>query len=683
MADQIYTPYGSWVSPISAGAVAAGAREFEQILIDRDTIFWVEARPEENGRSVLMSSEGGSPASDVTPVGFSVRTLVNSYGGAAAAVGDGHICFSNFAPPDFPGSKDQRIFSQTPGMQPRPITPQVRTRYADGVIRRGTDTGVWICEQSDVTLHGQDKQSLVLIDLSGERLPVTLVEGGDFYACPRLSDDGSKLCWITWDYPSMPWEGTRLFIADIDANGQLHDIVKVAGDPTPEDEIAPDLNPVLQDALRYSSESILDPKWSPDGTLYFVSDRVEVDGTRYWNVCRYRNGQVEVVTKIAGECAKPLWRLGTSGYGFVSRSEMLLSYSVEGEGRLARVDLATGNLRDLELPYSDISHLQVGNGFAAFVGGRPDAPSALVRLDLKSFETRELRVSSDDFSREIRGLVSRPEKITVPTGDGCKEATHAFFYPPSNPAFQADPKDQPPLLIFVHGGPTAATATSLNLEIQYFTSRGFAVVDMNYRGSTGFGRAYRQKMYGAWGVVDTQDCVAAARHLIDQGRADRYRIASRGGSSGGYTTLALATFTDLLTAAASYYGISNLEMIATDTDKLEAHYAEMLVGPWPRANKVFKERSPLFHVQDIKCPMIIFQGLDDPVVPPDQAQVMIDALLTAGLPVSWTFFAGESHGFKMRKNIVAALEQELVFYGSVMGFTPAGDLTQPEIKNWP
>lgn len=683
MTDPICAPYGAWVSPISAAAVAAGARAFEQVLTDGDMIYWVESRPDEGGRSVVMRSDGISPSEELTPVGFSARTLVNSYGGAAVAVQDGEVFFSNFAPPDFPGSKDQRIHAQHAGQQPRPITPQVRTRYADGVIRRGTGTGIWICEQSDVTLNGQDKQSLVAIDLSGHKLPRTLVDGGDFYACPRLSPDGRKLCWITWDYPSMPWEGTRLYMADIDSDGGLGNITRVAGDPVPEDMIDVTLNPVLQDALRYSSESILDPKWAPDGTLYFASDRVEVSGERYWNICRYRNNKVEVVTRIKGECAKPMWRLGTSGYGFSARSEMLLSYSVEGESTLARVNLETGAVHNLDLPYSDISHLQIGNGFAAFVGGRPDAPAALVRLDLKSMAATEIRSSSDGLADAIKAVISVPEKISAPIGTDTDVETHAFFYPPNNPHYVAPATDRPPLLIFVHGGPTAATGSNLSLQIQYFTSRGFAVVDVNYRGSTGFGRAYRQRMYGHWGVVDTEDCVAVANHLIGQDLVDRYRIASRGGSSGGYTTLALATFTDLLTAAASFYGISNLEMIATDTDKLEAHYAELLVGPWPRANKVFKQRSPLFHVDRIGCPMIIFQGLDDPVVPPDQAQVMIDALLKAGLPVASTFYKGEGHGFKMFKNIVSSLEQELVFYGAVMGFTPAGDLTQPEIKNWP
>ncbi|WP_298838026.1 prolyl oligopeptidase family serine peptidase [uncultured Roseobacter sp.] len=682
MTDADYTPYGAWVSPISASAVAAGARSFEQILTDGETICWVETRPDENGRSVLMRSTVGNAPETLTPVGFSARTLVNSYGGGAAAARNGTFYFSNFAPPDFPGSKDQRIYAQKPGMQPRPITPQVRTRYADGVIHHSGNFGVWVCEQSDEKLNGQDKQSLVAIDLKGEKLPRTLVEGADFYACPRLSPDGRKLCWISWDYPSMPWEGTSLYTADIDTAGELRNIARVAGDPVPEAEIDPALNPVLKDALRTSSESILDPKWAPDGTLYFASDRVEVDGTRYWNICRHRAGRIETVTRIAGECAKPLWRLGTSGYGFISDTEMLLSYSVEAESRLARVDLQTGAVQDIDLPWSDISHLQVADGFAAFVGGRPDAPSRLVRLDLTSLEVTEIRTSGD-LTDEVQAVLSTPEKITVPTGPDGTEETHAFFYPPCNPSFRPAPTERPPLIIFIHGGPTAVAGSSLSLQIQYFTSRGFAVADVNYRGSTGFGRAYRQKMYGNWGLVDTEDCVAVARDLIAQDRVDRFRIASRGGSSGGYTTLALATFTDLLSAAASYYGISNLEMIATDTDKLEARYAELLVGPWPAANRVFRARSPLFHVDRIRCPMIIFQGLDDPVVPPDQAQVMIDALLHAGLPVSSTFFAGESHGFRMRPNIISSLEQELVFYGAVMGFSPAGHLTQPEISNWP
>ncbi len=671
--------YGAWRSPISAELLAAGARSFQELTVDQGDIYWIESRPAEGGRYVVMQAAPGSAPRDITPSGFSARTLVNSYGGGAFAVDRGRVLFTNFALADFPQTRDQRIHRQDPGGYPQPITPRVHMRYADFEVDRQRGLAFCVAEDSNTKLNGQDRQTLVAVDLDGQSLPITIAEGADFYSSPRLSPDGSKLAYICWMYPSMPWEGTELYVLDLDEDGRPLSSRKVAGMPA--EAIDPDLNPVLQRAMAFSDECVLDPRWSPEGVLYFVSDRTVVEGERWWNLHRETDQGIVPVTRMAAEFAAPPWQLGGGCYGFLSETEVLSAFSQDGTWRLARIDAIDGTVETVDVPYSSISHLSVRDGTVAFIGGRFDRPGAIVRCDPWTFACEELRSANPDLTDEVLACVSPPRKISFATGKDGTETAHGFHYAPSNPDYAGPDLEKPPLLIVIHGGPTASASSSLNLSIQYFTSRGFAVVDVNYRGSTGFGRRFRRAMYGHWGDVDVADCVAAARALAAQGHADPNRIASRGGSSGGYTTLALATFTDLLSVAASYYGISNLEMIATDTDKLEAHYAELLLGPWPQAQKMFKMRSPLFHVADIDCPLILFQGLDDPVVPPAQARVMIDALNDKGLPVASTFYQGESHGFRKKATIVSSLEQELAFYGRMLGFEPAGKLAQPQIEN--
>lgn len=629
---------------------------------------------------VRMGADGPE---DVTPQGFCARTLVNSYGGGAMAARDGTVWFTNFATADFPQTKDQRLYRQLPGEFPLPITPCQPVHFADMVPDPVRGVIFAVQERSDVLLHGQAQQTIVALDMNGVALPINVAAGGDFYAAPRLSPDGTELAWITWDYPSMPWEGTRLQVATLDSAGRATDIRTIGGKPAP--RIDPDLNPVLQDAMRYSDEAIAEPAWSPGGQLYCVSDRSEVKGDRWWNLHRVKGDDLVGVTSLAAEFTAPLWRLGASSYGFVSETEILATYTTGGLWRLAQVDVTSGTVRDIKLPYTSITHLKVGDGFAVFFGGTFNGPTELVRLDLTTHHARVLRSANPNLSDAARACFQPPEAIRfeVEDGQGGTETSHAFYHPPGNPDFEGPATERPPLIIVIHGGPSAAASSALSVDIAFFTSRGFAVLDTNYRGSTGFGRRYRQQIYGGWGVVDVADCVAGARHLIAQDKVDRYRIASRGGSSGGYTTLALATFTDILSAGASYYGISDLQMIAQDTDKLEAFYAALLVGPWPEAAKVFKARSPLFHADKINCPLVIFQGEDDPVVPPPQAHVLIDSLMTRKMPVAWEFFPGEGHGFRQKAHIIKALEQELSFYGAIMGFTPAGPLAQPEIKNWP
>ena len=674
--------FGSWVSPIAAEDLAAGTVKFEQLALDGDDIFWVESRPDEKGRSVVVRMTADGPR-DITPAGFSARTLVNSYGGGAMAAKDGTVWFTNFATSDFPQTKDQRVYAQTPGHFPKPITPRQPVHFADMVP--DTERGVIFAvqERSDVLLHGQAQQTLVALDMQGSALPITVASGGDFYAAPRLSPDGKQLAWLTWDYPSMPWEGTRLQVADLDAQGNATGIRTIGGAPAT--KIDPGLNPVLQNAMRYSDEAIAEPLWSPDGQLYCVSDRSEIDGTRWWNIHRVDGDDLVAVTAEAAEFTSPLWRLGVSSYGFISETEVLAAYSRNGVWALALVDVTSGALSAVDLPYTSITHLRVGNGFAVFFGGTFNGPAELIRLDLETHETTVLRSANPGLSDAAKACFKAPETISfqVDDGKGGTETSHAFYHAPYNPEYTNPTNERPPLIIVIHGGPSAAASSALSVDIAFFTSRGFAVLDTNYRGSTGFGRSYRQRIYGGWGVVDVADCVAGAEHLVAADKVDRYRIASRGGSSGGYTTLALATFTDILSAGASYYGISDLQMIAQDTDKLEAYYAALLVGPWPDAQKVFKGRSPLFHAGQINCPLIIFQGEDDPVVPPPQAHVLIDSLMDRKMPVAWEFFPGEGHGFKQKAHLIQSLEEELSFYGAIMGFTPAGHLAQPAIENWP
>jgi len=680
MTEPTAHPYGEWPSPIAADALATGSRSFEQIELDGDAICWVEVRPDEKGRYVVMRWSSSNGLEELTPAGFSARTLVNSYGGGSLGVRDRRVCFTNFATADFPDTKDQRVFRQDPGLLPVPLTTQQKARYADFEIDSSRRLVFCVKEDANAELHGQPVQTLVAIDLDGRRLPVTIASGADFYAAPRLSPDGQQLCWIEWNYPSMPWEGTTLHLAELDRDGRVHTVRKIAGDPVQTSDEK--LNPLLREALAYSSESILDPKWSPDGTLYFVSDRFAAQGDRWWNIHRFVDGEVRPVTRKAAEFAAPPWRLGGSSYGFLSENELLCAYTEAGQWQLARINIETGELTAVDTPFTEISHLHVGQGFAAFVGASFTQPPAIVRYDFVTGTFDTLRDAYSNLSHEVLACFAEPEPIKFETGSDGRETAHAFYYAPFNPAVRVGSgKTKPPLLIFIHGGPTASAGASLSLTVQFFTSRGFAVVDVNYRGSTGFGRAFRQRMYGQWGIVDVEDCVAAARTLVKRGVVDRKRIASRGGSSGGYTTLALATFTDLLATAASYYGISNLEMIARDTDKLEARYAELLVGPYPQAIKTFKKRSPVNHADKIRCPLIIFQGNDDPVVPPQQAHVLIDALNDHKLPVAYEFYPGESHGFRIRDNIIHSTEEELSFYGVIMGFKPAGQLKQPKIYN--
>ncbi|HET9529602.1 MAG TPA: S9 family peptidase [Blastocatellia bacterium] len=622
-------PYGSWKSPITSDLIVSGTVGLTDVSIEGDSLYWVESRPSEAGRNVIVRMAADGRAEDVTPPAFNARTRVHEYGGGAYLVFEGTIFFSNFA--------DQRLYRQGPGKDPEPLTTAVDFHYADAVMdarRRRL-----ICVREDHTAHTRDcLNSIAAIDLGGSASGEVLISGNDFYSSPRLSPDGNQLAWLTWNHPNMPWDGCELRVAPVNPDGSIGESRIIAGG---------------------ERESIFQPEWSPEGVLYFVSDR-----TGWWNLYRVRDNRVEPLCRKEAEFGYPQWLFRMSTYAFESERKIICVYNERGLWHLARLDTETGELEPVETPYTQISSLRAEQGRVAFCGGSPVHPTSVVSLDPRTVRIDVLRRSSNIQIDE--GYLSAPEAVEFPTGGGL--TAHGFFYAPKNKDYAAPSGERPPLIVISHGGPTSAASTSFNLNIQYWTSRGIAVLDVNYGGSTGFGRAYRERLNGQWGVVDVDDCVNGARYLVEQGRVDGDRLIIRGGSAGGYTTLAALTFRDVFKAGASYYGISDLEALEEDCHKFESRYNHSLIGPYPEQRDLYRERSPIHYTERLSCPLIIFQGLEDKVVPPNQAEMMYEAVLEKGLPVAYIGFEGEQHGFRKAENIKRALDGELYFYSKVFGF---------------
>ena len=622
-------PYGAWVSPITSELIVSETVSLGQIALDGDYIYWSESRPAEAGRNVIVRWSPDGKTDDITPEPFNVRTRVHEYGGGAYIVSDGTIYFSNFA--------DQRLYQQNPALKPRPLTGKTARRYADTVV--DTYRNRLICVREDHSVgEGEPVNTIVAVGLNHEQEERMLISGNDFYAAPRISPDGSSLAWLTWNHPNLPWDGTELWVGEIQADGSVEKPQKVAGDV---------------------NESIFQPEWSPEGVLYFASDRTE-----WWNLYRYHENQVEPVCPKEFEFGRPQWLFSMSTYGFESADRIMCAYTSKGTWSLASLDCSTGAFKEIATAYTEIWNLRASPGQVVFCAGSPTQTPAIVRLDLHKMEFQTLRLASDLTVDE--GYISIPEAIEFPTEN--EKTSHAFFYTPQNRDYQPPDGEKPPLLVKIHGGPTAATSTALAWEIQYWTSRGFAVLDVNYGGSSGYGRAYRQRLEGQWGIVDVDDCAHGARYLAEQGRVDGERLAIRGSSAGGYTTLCALTFRNIFRAGASYYGISDLEALAKETHKFEARYLDRLVGPYPERQDVYRQRSPIHFTDLLSCPLILFQGLEDEVVPPNQAEMMVAALQATGLTVAYVPFEGEQHGFRRAETIKRALDSELYFYSRVFGF---------------
>ncbi len=642
MADPVIAPYGSWKSPITSELIVAGTVGLGDLAIDSDRLYWTELRPTEKGRSVLVqhNREGRQ---DVTPDPWNVRSRVHEYGGSAFAVEQGHIYFVN--------NSDQRLYRQVGTQAPEPLTPETTTeRYADLVIDTQRNRLICICEQHQDNVVN----TLVSIDLqaveSGTPAQV-LAQGHDFYASPCLSPDGTQLAWLTWDNPNMPWDGTELWLASLAADGSLETPRCIAGGP---------------------DESIFQPQWSPDGQLYFVSDR-----THWWNLYRWQGDKAQHLCPMEAEFGLPQWVFGMTTYGFISATEILCLYSVQGQWNLACLEINSGKLTNIETPYTDVSGLTVGSTFAAFKGSSPTTATEIVQLDLNT-QAQSIVCSASQLELDS-GYLSIPELLEFPTENGL--TAYGFYYAPTNADYTGSETERPPLLVKSHGGPTAATSSSLSLKIQYWTSRGFAVLDVNYGGSTGYGRTYQHRLRDQWGIVDVDDCVNGAQYLAKQGIVDCDRMTITGSSAGGYTTLAALTFRDVFKAGASYYGIGDLEALAKDTHKFEARYLDRLIGPYPERQDLYQARSPINFVDQLSCPVIFLQGLKDKVVPPNQAEAMVNALAAKGIPVAYVTFPEEQHGFRQADNIKRALDSELYFYSQIFGFAIADEVDPIQIKN--
>ena len=620
-------PYGAWRSPWSAATVAAASLRLGALTLDEGALYWIESRPADGGRYVLVRRDADGLIEDVTPRELNVRTRVHEYGGGAYTVCDGVAYVANFS--------DQHLYRLRRGEVPEPVTAAGACFYADVVVDRARQQ--LFCVREDHGGSGEPVNTLVRIRLDGE--PGTgevIAAGHDFYSTPRLSPDGARLCWLAWRHPQMPWDGTELWLADVTPEGTLADARTIAGGPR---------------------ESIYQPGWLADGTLCFVSDR---DG--WWRIYRWRDEQGVPLIRNApadAEFGRPQWVFGTSTWTGAGPDRMLVTYTREGNWRVASVHVPTGLLTDLPIDVAPADGLVADGQYAYFVGTSPSRVDAVVRVTLATSQVETLRAASD--LAPDRGYVSLPEPVEFPTDGG--RTAHAFLYPPRNRDFVAPRGERPPLIVISHGGPTTAAKPGFDLAIQYWTSRGFAVADVNYGGSTGYGREYRERLNGQWGVVDVGDVVNAARYLVNEGRADVRRLFIRGGSSGGYTTLAALTFyPGVFAAGASYYGISDIEVLAHDTHKFESRYLDSLVGPYPAMRDVYRARSPIHFVDRLSCALILFQGLEDKVVPPNQSQMMADAVKAKGLPVEYYTFEGEQHGFRRAATVERCLEAELAFY---------------------
>ena len=646
MTERKEMPYGSWKSPITSDLIVGETVGLSQPRIDGGDTYWVEMRPSEGGRNVVVRRDTAGRTSDITPPPFNVRTRTHEYGGGDYVVNHSVVYFSNFV--------DQRIYSQTIGAEPRAITPAGQMRYADAVVdeRRAR----LVCVREDHSVEGREaSNAIVSLSLNANQDEgQVLASGYDFYSSPRLSPDGLRLAWLSWNHPNMPWDGSELWVGEFDKEGQLTSTHCVAGS---------------------ASESIFQPEWSPDGVLYFVSDR-----TGWWNLYRFDiAGDIEAVAEMKAELAVPQWLFGMTSYDFESPERIICSYIEQGISRLACIDTSSRVLTPIETSLTDISFIRAAKGWAVFRAGSPTEPASIFRLDVVTGSLEVLRASNNLQIHDE--YISIPHAIEFATTDGLR--AHAFFYQPRSRDYHGPEGELPPLLVKSHGGPTAAASTTKSLSVQYWTSRGIAVLDVNYGGSTGYGRDYRQRLNGKWGIVDVDDCTNGALFLAQAGEVDPNRMMITGGSAGGYTTLCALTFRKVFKAGASHFGVSDAEALAKDTHKFESRYLDGLMGPYPERRDIYYERSPINFTDRLSCPVIFFQGLEDKVVPPNQAELMVEVLRAKQIPVAYIAFAGEQHGFRQAKNIKRALDAELCFYSRVFGFELADEVEPVQIDNLP
>ncbi|WKA54746.1 S9 family peptidase [Planococcus shixiaomingii] len=642
MSPKTTSPYGSWKSPITAELITQDTVTLESVAFYGEDIYWIEELPAEAGRNTVMKKSKDGNVTELTPAPFNVRSRVHEYGGAPFLAHQSQLFFSNF--------EDNLLYLRQENGSIHPITSDSNHRYADASIDASHGRLYWVREDHTESAIFAET-TIVAMDLDGNN-EIVIVSGNEFYSNPRISPDAKQLAYLTWNHPNMPWDETELWTADLNDDGSVSNAKRVAGG---------------------TNESIIQPVWSPDGVLYFLSDR-----SNWWNIMRLNNGEVEEVCPMEAEFGSPSWIFGKSDYDFIDETTIIASYVQNGRQHLAKIDVQNGTVSPVETGFSLFYSIHSNGQKITFIAASPTQFPRVVRVDLDGKQVEEIRLSSSLTLDE--NYLSLPEPIEFPTEGG--KTAHAIYYRPKNADYMAPADEKPPLLVHVHGGPTSASPAILDLAFtQYWTSRGFAVVDVNYGGSTGYGREYRERLRGNWGIVDVQDCANAVRYLVEQGEVDSNRVAIAGGSAGGYTTLASLAFTDVYKAGASYFGLSELEVFATETHKFESRYMDSMLGPYPEAKQVYYDRSPINFTDQLSCPVIFFQGLDDKIVPPNQAELMVEALKEKGLPVAYLAFEGEGHGFRMDQNIKRSIEGELYFYSKVFGFTPSDDIEPVPIDN--
>ncbi len=658
-------PYGSWSSPIDPKLLTSSSPSYAYPYRDGENLYWLESRPWENGRSVVVQRNIKGETADVLPAPLSARSKVHEYGGTPYIVIYDVLYFCLY--------DDQRIYSlnlKDKKAVPEPITAENKYRYADFCFDKHRNQLICVAENHDNNLENNPQNSIIAIPLDGSMSLTTLCSGDDFYAYPRLDNTGTQLCWISWNHPNMPWDNTTLWLTELDTNGIPMQPIVITGDSQ-----ASNIN-----------EAIFQPQWSPDNQLYFVSDR-----DNWWNIYRWQpDVGIENILPLDAEFATPLWVLGMSSYGFCENGTLACCYSQNGTWKLG---LKAHNfpMTTIESSYTQFSDIYCGSNKVWLVGAAAKISAKLIELDINNGQLISVAQGSPlPFDQQYLStptpvsFESIPLKAITLTDNRASDVppiAHGFYYQPCNPDYQGIENTQPPLIVICHGGPTGSTSTALNLKIQYWTSRGFAVVDINYRGSTGYGRDYRQQLHSQWGIADVADVVAGALYLIDQQLVDPNKIAIRGSSAGGYTVLAALCFYDVFKAGACLYGIGDLETLAQDTHKFESRYLDKLIGPYPEKYELYQQRSPINHVNKFDCPVIFFQGLDDKVVPPEQAIMMAQALRDKNLPVAYLPFQGEGHGFRKAGTIKQSLEAELYFYSKIFGFTPEEVLPEIHIDN--